>query len=417
MAGKGSNSVQLRHYNERVVLDAVRRFGEASKAEIARFAHLTPPAVAGIVDALVAAGYLSESGKRFGERGQPSALYRLADDGAYSIGLHIGRRAMDAILTDFAGQTVAFETHEYDHPDPTSIKDLGKATIARFRSLLGKQKQSRLVGIGISAPYFIGGWDAELGFPADVQLAWRTFDLRSHFAETQRLPVLIENDASAAAVAELVYGLGKQYSDFLHISLSTFVGAGLVLDGTLQTGPNGNTAAYGPLPVTHSTLNSVPKPRGKFEVLLHRASIYTLVHHLRHNGFQITRVRDLDPMPERARKFVSEWQDDCADALGQAIIGSIAVVDIEAVVIDGLLPQSLLQETVERVRQSFAEMLPPGLIPPTISAGALGSRGSALGASLLPIYSMFGPDAGVLMKKGLDKKTLMVGSEYYRRGS
>lgn len=102
MAGRGSNSAQLRHYNERVVLEAVRRVGEASKAEIARFAHLTPPAVAGIVDAMVAGGYLVENGKRFGGKGQPSAMYGLAPGGAYSIGLHIGRRAMDAILTDFS---------------------------------------------------------------------------------------------------------------------------------------------------------------------------------------------------------------------------------------------------------------------------------------------------------------------------
>lgn len=416
MAGKGSNSVQLRHYNERVVLDAVRRFGETSKAEIARFAHLTPPAVATIVDALVAAGYLVENGKRFGGKGQPSAMYGLAKDGAYSIGLHIGRRAMDAILTDFAGETVAFETHEYDHPDPMSIRELGDAAIARFRSELGRKNEKRLVGIGISAPYFIGGWDEELGFPSDVQMEWRTFDLRSHFTESQDLPVMIENDASAAAVAELVYGLGKQYSDFLHISLSTFVGGGLVLDGTLQTGPNGNTAAFGPFPVTHSTLNSVPKPSGKFDVLLHRASIFTLVHHLRVNGFDITRVRDLDPIPIAAQKLVSEWQEDCADALAQALIGSISVVDVEAVVIDGLLPQSLLADTVERIRRCFAEMMPPGLVPPVISAGLLGARGSALGASLMPIYSMFGPDTGVLMKKGLDKKPLMIGSEFNRRG-
>ncbi|HTM76539.1 MAG TPA: ROK family protein, partial [Devosia sp.] len=206
------------------------------------------------------------------------------------------------------------------------------------------------------------------------------------------------------------YGVGKQYPDFLHISLSTFVGGGLVLDGTLQTGPNGNTAAYGPFPVTHSSLSSVPKPAGKFEVLLHRASTYTLMHHLRVNGVAISRVRDLEPMPAEARALVSEWQDDCADALAQAIIGSIALVDLEAVVIDGLLPPPLLQDTVARVRTCFTQMMPPGLIAPTIVTGSLGARASALGASLLPIYSMFGPDTGVLMKKGNDKKPLMVGS-------
>jgi len=410
MAGKGSNSVQLRHYNERVVLDAVRRFGEASKAEIARYAHLTPPAVAGIVDALVEAGYLSENGKRFGGKGQPSAMYALANSGAYSIGFHIGRRSMDAILIDFAGQSCGFETHDYDHPDPESVKRLAKNAVSRFKKQLGPELSARLIGIGISAPYFIGGWDEELGFPRDVQLAWREFDLKAHFANTFALPVMIENDASAAAVAELVFGLGKQFADFLHISLTTFVGAGLVLDATLQTGPNGNTAAFGPFPVTHSTLNSVPRPRGKFEVLLHRASIYTLIHHLKSNGVEIGRVRELDPMPPQARKLVEEWQDDCADALAQAIIGSIAVIDVEAVVIDGLLPPALLLDTVNRVRNHFVKMLPPGLIAPTITAGVHGARGSALGASIMPIYAQFGPDTGVLMKKGLDKKPLMIGS-------
>lgn len=409
MAQTGSNSVLLRAYNERVVLDAVRRHGQASKAEIARFAHLTPPAVAGIVEALVAGGYLVEVGKRFGGKGQPSAMYALAGSGAYTIGFHIGRRAMDAILLDFAGQTCAFETFEYPYPEPDVIKRLGRTSISHFRSQLGPINESRLVGIGISAPYFIGGWDEELGFPGDVQLAWRSFDLKSHFSETQNLPVIIENDASAAAAAELVYGLGKKYTDFLHISISTFVGGGLVLDGTLQTGPNGNTAALGPFPVTPSNLSSVRPPKGKFDVLLHRASIYTLISHLKSNGIDINRARELSNMPADIGVLVSEWQDDCADALAQAIIGCISVVDVQAVIIDGILPSPILLETVARIRQCFTDMIPPGLIAPSILSGELGARGSALGASILPMFALFGPDKGVLIKTSSEKKPLLIG--------
>ncbi len=409
MAG-GSNSVQLRHYNERVILDAIRRFGPTSKAEVARYAHLTPPAVASIVEALVVAGYVKTNGKRFGRKGQPSALYELAPDGAYAIGLHIGRRALDAILVDFVGHTCAFETHEYDHPNPDDVRRLGNATIRRFRKHLGERNRERLVGVGISAPYFIGAWDGELGFPADVREGWRAINLASDFLETDGLPVLVENDASAAAVAELIYGEGRRYGDFLHISISTFVGAGLIMDGTLQTGPNGNTAAFGPFPVTHSALSSVPKPKGKFEVLLHRASIYTLVNHLRAGGAAVRRVRELDPMPAAAAPLVSEWQDDCADALAQAIIGTIAVVDLQAVLVGGLLPEPLLVDTVSRLRSRFADMVPSGLIVPEIMAGSLGAKASAVGASLLPVYAMFGPDAGVLTRKGTDRKPLMVGS-------
>jgi len=409
MTGRGSNSVQLRHYNERVVLNALRRFGQASKAEIARFARLTPPAVATIVGALEQGGYVKGGGRRFGGKGQPSAMYELSPNGAYSIGLHFGRRALDAVLIDFCGQLQAYETHDHDYPDPAVIRRTANAILRRFRKSVGPEA-SRLIGIGVSAPYFIGGWDRELGFPPEVAAAWKPIDIASGFLDSGGLPVHVENDASSAAVAELVQGVGTRYQDFLHISLTTFVGAGLVLDGTLQTGPHGNTAAFGPFPVTPSSLASVAKPSGPFDVLLHRASIYTLINHLRFGGVEIKRVRDLDPLPPRAANLVSEWQDDCAAALAQAIIGAIAIVDVEAVVIDGLLPRALLLDTVARVSAQFSNLAPRGLIVPEILPGSLGPRASAIGASLLPIYSMFGPDKGVLMKKGREKKPLMVGS-------
>src|SRR4051812_8241465 len=65
LSGKGSNSVKVRHYNERFVLDAIRRLKEASKSDLARAANLTPAAVATIVDGLESSGFVKQVGKRF----------------------------------------------------------------------------------------------------------------------------------------------------------------------------------------------------------------------------------------------------------------------------------------------------------------------------------------------------------------
>jgi predicted NBD/HSP70 family sugar kinase len=405
--GKGSNSVQVRHYNERVVLDAIRRLGQASKADVARFAHLTPPAVASIVDALVDAGYIELKGKRFGQKGQPSVMYGLAAEGAFSIGLHIGRRTLDVVLIEFTGNVRTTESHEYDYPDPDVVRKTGGNVIARMKETLGK-KASRIVGMGISAPYFLGGWEHELGFPAAVSSRWREVDLTNFFAEANGIPIYVENDASAAAAAELVFGAGTRFRDFIHLSINTMIGGGLIMDGILQTGPNGNAAAYGPLPVTPSKLATIPPPDGPFEILLRRASIYGLINHLRANGFPINRVRELDPMPPEAKRFVGEWQDDCADAIAQAIISTISVVDVEAIIIDGLLPRPLLQDTVARIQRRFAELVPKGLVAPEIACGTTGAQASAIGAGILPIYSLFSPDSSVLTKKAVEKKPLMI---------
>jgi predicted NBD/HSP70 family sugar kinase len=408
-SGKGSNSVQVRHYNERVVLDAIRRLGQASKADVARYAHLTPPAVAGIFDVLVNAGYVELKGKRFGQKGQPSIMYGIAPEGGFSIGLHLGRRTLDAVLVEFSGAVRTSESHEYEYPEPENVRRIVGGVITRMREGLGEHA-ARLIGIGISAPYFLGGWERELGFPPEVSARWREVDLTNFFTETNGLPLFVENDASAAAAAELVFGAGTRYRDFIHLSINTMIGGGLIIDGVLQTGANGNAAAFGPMPVTPSHLSSVPPPAGPFEILLRRASVYGLINHLRANGIAINRVRELDPMPPEARALFNEWQEDCADALAQAIIATISVVDVEAIVIDGLLPRALMQDTVAKVQRRFAELVPMGLVAPEIVAGTTGPRASAIGAGILPIYSMFAPDRAVLTKKAVEKKPMMIRS-------
>ena len=73
MTRKGSNSVRVRKYNERVVLEALRRLGTASKADLARSTNLTPRAVA--VGGLVESGLVENRGRRTGLVGQPSVMF------------------------------------------------------------------------------------------------------------------------------------------------------------------------------------------------------------------------------------------------------------------------------------------------------------------------------------------------------
>ena len=273
---------------------------------------------------------------------------------------------------------------------------------------LSASGRRNFVGIGVSAPYFLGGWEKELGFPPEVSAGWRTVDLTTLFKAALDLPLFVENDASAAAAAELVFGAGRRFRDFVHLSINTMIGGGLISDGVLQTGPNGNAAAFGPMPVTPSRLSSVSRPDGPFEVLLRRASIYGLINHLSSSGIEVRRARDLDPIPLGAAPLVTEWQEDCADAMAQAIISSICVVDVEAVVIGGLLPAPLLASTIDLTTRRFKELLPQGLVAPVIVAGTVGAKASALGAAILPIYLQFAPDSAVLTRKAEGKKPQMI---------
>lgn len=408
MNRKGSNSVQVRRYNERVVLEALQRLGAASKADLARSTQLTPQAVADIVDALADVGLVEHRGRRTGQIGQPSVLYGPAPDGAYSIGLHIGRRALDAVLVDFAGVVRRFESSEYDYPDPNSVGRLAASYVDTLTASLPPAQRERIIGVGVAIPYFLGGWANELEFPASVARAWRSLDLRKHLLAETGQPLRFENDASAAATAELVYGRGREYKNWIYLSINTFIGGGLIVNGNLEVGPHGNSAAYGPYPVSASRLASVPPPARPFEILLHRASVYVLMNHLRTNGIAINRANDLEALGEGAEPFLTEWIEDAADALAQAIIGSIAVIDVEAIVIDAILPRALLERTVARVQKCFADLLPDGLVEPEIVMGTIGRQAAAIGGAILPLYAMFAPDSGMLVKSAAEKKTSLI---------
>ena len=395
---RGSNSVQVRRYNERVVLESLQRLGQASKAEIARSTNLTPQAVAAIVDHLAEVGLVRQQGKRSGQIGQPSVLYAPAPEGAFSIGLHAGRRAFEAVLVDFTGRTLMTETSEYEYPEPLVVAGLATAAVQKLQASLVPGQRERIVGVGVAVPYFIGGWADELGIPDSITGAWQKYDLPAALAREIALPLFFENDASSAATAELVHGYGRDTRDFIYLFISTFIGGGVIIGGNLETGPHGNTGAFGPYPVGPSHLSSVRPPGGPFEILLRRASIYVLTNHLRVNDVPIRRALELDELGDRAEPFLTEWIDDCADALAQTIIGTVAVIDVDAVVVDGILPAAILKRTVRAGSERFAAIVPEGLVAPRIVAGPIGPRAAAIGAAVLPLHAMFAPDSAVLVK-------------------
>ena len=134
LGGQGSNSAVVRHFNERVILSALRRLGEASKADLARQVNLTSNTAGQIVRDLERQKLVRASGKRAGLRGQPATLLRLDPGGAYGIGVKLGRRTLDSTLVDFAGRVLKARRQERDLPPPeTALRLVGDAVAALRR--------------------------------------------------------------------------------------------------------------------------------------------------------------------------------------------------------------------------------------------------------------------------------------------
>ena len=227
------------------------------KSEIARLTHLSTQTTSLIVDRLIDDGLLAREARTRvqGRMGQPSVPISLRADGAFSIGVKVGRRSLDVLTMDFAGHVRAREVVEYAYPDPRTVFSLLAAKLDHMMAALGDDA-AKVVGIGVAAPLWLGGWRNFFDTPPEVFAAWNEIDIRARVQALTALPVEFAKDTTAACAAELLMGQGRGLRDFLYVFIGTFIGGGLVIDGRLHAGPKGNAGAVGSFPLMSEACRS-----------------------------------------------------------------------------------------------------------------------------------------------------------------
>jgi predicted NBD/HSP70 family sugar kinase len=397
--GQGSNSVNIRHFNERVILNALRRLGQASKADLSRYVSLTNNTAGVIVKELEERKLIRSEGKRSGGRGQPATLLSLDPDGAHAIGVKFGRRSIDTLLVDFRGHVLDRRHHELDFPMPDEAIGLALHDIAALRNALPKSARTRMAGIGIATPYDMGSWRRELDIASEAYRVWNEVDLASRLAAATNLPVFRENDGTAAAVAEMFRGRGRELDNFVHVFIGAAVGGGIVLNSEYYRGPTGYGGDIGLMPVGPSRLSTAPAPARSHDILLTRASINSLIRHLRGNGVAISSRTEVEEAFTRHPRLVGEWLDDCADALVVPLLSCARLLDVEAIVLDGDMPQGIKEDLMERLVPLLDAATPEARKAPRLLMGMIGREASALGAAILPLHLNFSPNREILVNQ------------------
>ena len=399
--GQGSNSANVRRYNERLLLQALRRTEPASKADLARHANITSTAVGSIITSLGKAGLIEFTGRRLeGQRGQPAALIRLDPRGAFGVGVRLGRTSVETVLVNFAGAVLARTSYDMLLPHPNEVLDFLTRDIRSMLQLLTRDERERLAGVGIAQPFNLGSWLRELGLPSDTFRAWDEMDFPAALGRALALPVFNENDGNAAAIAELFYGCGRQRNDFIYLFLGPAIGSGIAVDGDCLRGVSGNAGDIGVMPVPPSRLPSAPQPAGQWDILLSRASLNALTRHLRYTGEPVGTRAELEACVARRLPAVDEWLEDCVDALAPALRAMLCVLDVPVVVLDADIDAGLLDALIERLHATMTANAPESRGVPALVRGTFGTDAGAIGAATLPMYFNFSPRAGILKGAG-----------------
>lgn len=387
---RGTNQSGVRAHNERLVLTLIRQVGALPKAEIARLTGLSAQTVSVIMRALEADGLLRKGQPLRGKVGQPSVPMSLVAEGAYFLGLKVGRRSLDLVLTDFHGTVVGRRAQAHPFPTPEAVVAFAASAIAALLAELPEHIRPRVAGLGIAIPFRLQDWAVSLGLEPGAMDAWADHDIAAELAERHPFPVFLRNDASAACGAELVFGDQNRPRDFLYFFLGFFVGGGLVLDNALYTGRSGNAAALGSIPIG--------APEGQVRQLIDVASLVTLERALIAGGHESQMIWETSedwPIPE---SVLADWLRQAAEGLAYAIFSAAGVVDVEMVMIDGWLPAPVRDRLVEETRTQLSRFEAAGIEIPELRPGTIGPDARARGAASLPLSERFLVDRNTFLK-------------------
>lgn len=271
---KRATRTTAREINRQIALNLVREHEPISRADLARRMKIGRGVMTSLVGELIAEGAIYEGDTVEAPRGRkPRMLYiRTRDRLVISIDVRLSRTYV--MLNDFAGTQIALESFEtiLDHSQLTA------ELVRRIRRLLETHGAAgRCEGIGIVVPGMV---DRHTGRVLHApQLGWHDVDVRGPLSQGTGLDVHIENAPIACALAQIWLGQrGENTSDFVYVTVSDGVGAGIVVNGEVVRGHDNTAGEFGHIPIVSDGPQCLCGARGCLEA--YSSNIATLSRYL-----------------------------------------------------------------------------------------------------------------------------------------
>jgi predicted NBD/HSP70 family sugar kinase len=373
-----------RERNALRVLDHLFREGPARRVDVIRATGLSRATVSKLIGELQVHGLVIEQRTALavaGRSGRPPTLLTLNPEiGAFG-GVDFGHSSVRVAIADVTGRLLAEDRLDLDVDNAAELAIT--AAVERLPALVGQAGLSRrhLLGVGaaISAPVRRAG--ASL-VAAGILPGWRAVSPQRELARRLGVPVHVGNDANLGALAEVRTGAAAGASDVVYLMLSSGVGGGLVLGGSLFTGHSGVTGELGHVQVDPEGALCRCGNRGCLETV---AGAQSLLARLRR---QLGREIGLAEAAARGAAGDEPYRrvfHEAGVAAGRVIGGVCNLVNPELVIVGGdlIVAGELL---VGAVREGLEQTSIPAVrADVAVVAATLGDRAELLGAIGLAI--------------------------------
>jgi N-acetylglucosamine repressor len=390
---RSTEPIKAKHGTLTAVATAViqrLRFADGiSRIDLAREMGLAPSTIGMYVERLIADGVLREGKKCEYTAGRPATILELNPQLGQFVGVDFEARQVSATAIDFSQESLNRCTVKINSGDSAQV------VVRKIKQAITDVGGNgpRLLGIGAAVP---GTIDIRRGVAVHYEFirGWRDIPLAEQLERMFGVPVYLENNIRAMALAERLFGRAREVDNFVCVGIRSGIGAGVVLDGKLHRGLENMAGEIGgwPCPPIDEPINNA-RP----STLEHMASVRAILMQLTdevQGGAKtsltwqanrplaiehvLTAARDGDPLVVRVLGRAAAY-------LGRTICQINLLLNPEQIIIAGPLAQ-LDQSFLAPLRIVVDELTPKlhGRVP-RIEASQMGEFGGALGAAALAV--------------------------------
>ncbi|MPY97937.1 MAG: ROK family protein [Actinophytocola sp.] len=299
----------------------------SSRVDIARSLGLSPATVTQVTRDLIARGVVEERVSVPSRGGRPAKLLGLVAGAGVALGATVTADRVALVTVELDGSVRTWTQHPFSPNSPDAPRELAEILAGEVNTI-----GERLLGVGVGVP---GSVDSqESGFVRAPSFGWHAVPIGPVLRKTLDAPVLVDNDVNTLAAAEQVYGIGRDHSSYLVVTIGKGIGCAMVLDKAIYRGATGSAGEIGHIPVSSDGPVCGCGDTGCLEAHIGAAG---LLRTARERGLVGARGR-LATLLRAARDGDTAAQDvyrEAGELLGRSLSGIVLTLDPEVVVLMG----------------------------------------------------------------------------------
>lgn len=386
-ATRGYNQGNIQNMNRTLLLNLLRREKVCARTTLAEHSDLQQATVTHIVNDFINWNLVKEIGFLSGAKGRRSIAISLNTNDFAVAGIRIARRNFSVGLFTLQGEALLIR--RFSITSGQKAREIMNMVIQEMDSLIAKFPNIKILSLGVAIPGPYNSLKGRISIMTNVE-GWDKIALKDEFSEHFNIPVIIEEHANAAALAQFWYDADTQSNDVLvYIAFAQGIGAGIINKGILLKGATGAAGEIG-----HTTVD-LHGPRcscGNYGCLETYCSSIAFVRRV-NEAFgkkNVLTFHDVEMLVKEKNPIATELYLEMCDYLSIGVINVINSFNPQLIVIGDEMAHIAPELMLERITSNVKERIVPQTLENTkIQLSAYKQDSMVYGAAIIAINHIF----------------------------